>query len=247
VIDSTKRERRVQREKLLATGNLVAGLAHELRNPLNGAHLHATLLERSMKRAGIDDEEIVGSIRVLQGELRRLSQLLSDFLDFARPLPLDIRETPLRAVCEHALGRVAPLAARSGVVVRSELPDEEMVIDIDAGRIELALMNLLQNAIEAAGGAPGGVTTLRAALRDDHVMVEVEDNGPGLLDPEAPIFDPFYSTKPGGTGLGLAIVQRAAADHDGIVELETSPGTTVLRLRLPPSQPGVRSRRRGRR
>jgi signal transduction histidine kinase len=183
----------------------------------------------------------------MQGELHRLSQLLSDFLDFARPLPLEIREAPLRAVCERALGRVAELAARSGVEMRSELPGGEIAIDIDAARIELAVVNLLQNAIEAAGAAPGGVTTLRAKLRGEGAIVEVEDNGPGLLDSEAPIFDPFYSTKPGGTGLGLAIVQRAAADHDGIVELETSPGKTLLRLRLPPSLPGARSRRRKRR
>jgi PAS domain S-box-containing protein len=245
------RERRARgREKVQATGSLVAGLAHEIRNPLNGAHLHATVLERVLKRAGIVDEEVLSAVGVVQGEIHRLSQLVNDFLDFARPQLPDVREASLRAICERALARTARLAASSGVEVRAELPPADEVIEADPGRMQLALNNLLSNAIEAAG-ASGGAVVLRAERRADGAIMEVEDNGPGVLDPDAPIFDPFYSTKPNGTGLGLAIVQRVAADHEGVVELDTRPGRTVFRLRLPVTVPaGVpadarRSRRAG--
>ncbi|HSN99609.1 MAG TPA: ATP-binding protein [Candidatus Nanopelagicales bacterium] len=239
--DSTDRrawETRARRiEKLAAAGSLVAGLAHELRNPLNGAHLHVTLLDRTLRRSGQADEEVLSALQVVQGEIRRLSQLVSDFLDFARPQPLDFREVSLRALCERALSRVAHLAARSGVVISDELPPAERLVEVDPGKVELALLNLLRNAIEAVGESGGGTVSLRAEVGTEAVVLEVEDNGPGVDDAEAPIFDPFYSTKPTGTGLGLAIVQRVVSDHDGVVELTSKPGQTVFRLKLPSSLP----------
>lgn len=246
--DRRARETRARRiEKLAAAGSLVAGLAHELRNPLNNAHLHVTLLERAFKRSSSADEDTASALKVVQGEIRRLSQLVSDFLDFARPQPLEIREASLRAICERALARVAHQAERSGAAIHAELPPAEATVEVDPGKVELALLNLLRNAIDAVAEAGGGAVTLRAALGPDAARIEVEDTGPGVHDTEAPIFDPFYSTKPSGTGMGLAIVQRVVSDHDGVVELESRPGRTLFRLRLPSSLPGRASPDGGRR
>lgn len=244
--DRRARETRARRiEKLAAAGSLVAGLAHELRNPLNNAHLHVTLLERAFRRSSFADEDTASALKVVQGEIRRLSQLVSDFLDFARPQPLEIREVSLRAVCERVLARVAHQAERSGAEIHADLPSAKGMVEVDPGKVELALLNLLRNAIDAVADAGGGAVTLRAALDPDAARIEVEDTGPGVHDTEAPIFDPFYSTKPSGTGLGLAIVQRVASDHDGVVELESRPGRTLFRLRLPSSLPGRTPRRGG--
>ncbi|WP_437996404.1 protoglobin domain-containing protein [Sorangium sp. So ce185] len=223
-----------QSEKLAAVGTLAAGLAHEIRNPLNGAQLHVTFLERGLARAGMGDPDTLEAIQVVRDEIRRLSELVSEFLDFARPKPLVVKPTSLVALCERA-ARVAPSSdgggARAEVTV--DLPSTDVVLDLDPAKIEQVLLNLLRNALEAVGAAGGGAVTLRARRQPRHAVVEVEDDGPGIATPDAPIFDPFYSTKPNGTGLGLAIAHRIITDHEGAIEFQSRPGKTLFRVTLP--------------
>ncbi|WP_438004464.1 protoglobin domain-containing protein [Sorangium sp. So ce321] len=223
-----------QSEKLAAVGTLAAGLAHEIRNPLNGAQLHVTFLERGLARAGMKDPDTVEAIRVVRDEIRRLSGLVSEFLDFARPSPLDVKPTSVLALCERT-ARVAlsPEGAGATAEVRVDLPSADIVLDLDPARIEQVLLNLLRNAVEAVGPAGGGTVTLRARRQPRHAVLEVEDDGPGVASPEAPIFDPFFSTKPNGTGLGLAIAHRIVTDHEGTIEFQSRPGKTLFRVTLP--------------
>jgi len=94
-------------------------------------------------------------------------------------------------------------------------------------------LNLLQNAIEAVDGVPERTVSMRVRRQPRHAVIDVEDNGPGLADPEAPIFDPFFSTKPNGTGLGLSIVHRVVTDHGGTIDVKSRAGKTVFRVNLP--------------
>lgn len=221
-----------QSEKLAAIGTLAAGLAHEIRNPLNGAQLHATFLERGLRKSGASSEQL-DAVRVVTDEIRRLGDLVSEFLDFARPKALDLKPWSLRSICERSLQLVSPVAEKQNTKVHFDAPAYDIVFGIDGGKIEQVLLNLLQNAIEAVGDGGQGSVTLRFRRKPRHALIEVQDNGPGLSDPDAPIFDPFFSTKPLGTGLGLSIVHRVVTDHGGIIDVESQPGKTIFRVSLP--------------
>jgi PAS domain S-box-containing protein len=222
-----------QSEKLAAVGTLAAGLAHEIRNPLNGAHLHLTFLERGLKRAGVYDADALEAVRVVGEEIKRLGGLVSEFLDFARPRPLEKRPSSLRALCERAVQLVAPDAEAGAVQIALDLPATDLELELDGAKIEQVLLNLLRNAIEAVAPGGGGSVIVRARRQPRQAVIEVEDDGPGLPSPEAPIFDAFFSTKPHGTGLGLAIAHRIVTDHGGTIDAAGRPGATVFRITLP--------------
>ncbi|HEX9296444.1 MAG TPA: protoglobin domain-containing protein [Polyangiaceae bacterium] len=225
-------ERTRRSEKLAAVGTLAAGLAHEIRNPLNGAQLHVSFLERSLKRSGGDPESLE-AVKVVGDEIKRLAALVTEFLDFARPKPLDLSSTSLRALCQRVVQLISTEAQAAGVIVEANLPVSDIVLDADAAKLEQVTLNLIRNAVEALAPSRGGLVTVRLRRQPRHAILEVEDDGPGLISPEAPIFDAFYSTKPEGTGLGLAIVHRIVTDHSGAITVESRPGRTIFRLTLP--------------
>ncbi len=219
-----------QTERLAAVGTLAAGLAHEIRNPLNGAQLHLTYLRRALAKckAGGDLDETVD---VVSGEIKRLSSLVSEFLSFARPTELARQPTSIRALCQRSISLVGTRGAE--IRVTAQLPDADVIAEVDAAKMEQVLLNLLSNAIDAAAQGGGSRVVLRAFREPRFVVVEVEDDGPGLGSADAPIFDAFYSTKPGGTGLGLAIVHRIVSDHEGTVDVRRQGDRTVFRVRVP--------------
>ncbi len=234
VTDAEELAARVRRsEKLAAVGTLAAGLAHEIRNPLNGAHLHMTFLERGMRKANVMDPEALDAVRVVREEISRLATLVTEFLEFARPKPPERRTSGVVGLCERASSLVAGYAAAASVRLTLDLPEVDALVSVDPDKISQVLINLLRNGVDAMTPLGSGNLVLRARKQPRWVLLEVEDEGPGVSDPAAPIFDPFFSTKPSGTGLGLAIVHRIVSDHDGSVDFESRPGKTVFRVRLP--------------
>jgi len=224
-------ERTLRSEKLAAVGTLAAGLAHEIRNPLNGALLHVTFLERAMRRTGADADS-QDAVKLVGDEIRRLSSLVKDFLVFARPNPPSLRASSLHAICQKVLSVVEADAIAGEVRVEPDLATQDPTVFVDPEKLEQALLNLMRNAIDAVASTGGGRVVLRTRRQPRHAVIEVEDEGPGLPSPDAPIFDAFYSTKAHGTGLGLAIVNRVITDHDGTVDVESRPGRTVFRVTL---------------
>ncbi len=218
-------------EKLAAVGTLAAGLAHEIRNPLNGAQLHVSFLERSLRRNNAD-AELLEAVDVVGDEIKRLARLVTEFLDFARPKPLVLDRVSMHELCKRIEQLLGDQPRRSNVQLATDLPVQELVLMGDASKLEQVLLNVVQNAIEAVPDA-GGTVTVRARRSPQHAVIEVEDNGAGLGDPGAPIYDAFYSTKPNGTGLGLAIVHRIVTDHRGSIDVESRPGRTCFRITLP--------------
>ena len=225
-------ERTRQAEKLAAIGTLAAGLAHEIRNPLNGAQLHLSFLERSIKKKA-NEQDMLEATRVVADEITRLANLVTEFLDFARPKPLQLKQTSLFKLCEHARSMVLLQAQAAGVELICDLPSADLEWQADQAKLTQVLLNLLQNAVEATGSGGGGSVVLRARRGPRHVIVDVEDDGPGLQTPEAPIFDAFFSTKEGGTGLGLAITHRIVSDHGGAIDVSSKTGKTTFRVTLP--------------
>lgn len=224
-------ERTRQAEKLAAIGTLAAGLAHEIRNPLNGAQLHVSFLERAIKKKA-NEQDMLEATRVVSEEIKRLANLVTEFLDFARPKPLQQNSVSLNKLCEHAKTMVSAQAEAARVTLSCDLPSIDLTIQGDQAKLLQVLLNLLGNAIDAAG-TTGGSVTLRVRRTPRQALIQVEDDGPGLPSADAPIFDAFFSTKEGGTGLGLAITHRIVTDHGGTIDVASAPGKTEFKIALP--------------
>ncbi len=173
------------------------------------------------------------AVAVVGDEIKRLATLVTEFLDFARPRPPQIKPVASRALCERVVQLVSPTAKKAGTDLVLDLPSRDPILQVDPAKIEQVLLNLLANAVEALAPAGGGRVTLRMRRHPRSVLFEVEDTGPGIPSADAPIFDPFFSTKPNGTGLGLAISHRIVSDHGGDLVVESKPGRTVFRVTLP--------------
>jgi len=231
--ESALSERTHQARKIATLGTLATGLAHEIRNPLNGAQLHVAFLNRALGRARAPSE-VMEAVQVVGDEIGRLANLVTEFLDFARPAPAQLKTISTFALCENAARDVVQRAESAGVTLERELPTRDIEFRADGSKIEQMLSNLLDNALDAAALLQGdGRVILRVRRQPGHVVFEVEDNGIGLAHPEDPIFDPFFSTKPKGTGLGLAIAHRIALDHQGTITFHGQPGRTIFRVALP--------------
>jgi PAS domain S-box-containing protein len=220
-------------ERLAALGTMAAGLAHEIRNPLNAAGLQLTVMQRRLSRSnGADVDGARAAAELVANELRRLATLVQDFLQFARPQPLKLQPGDVRLLASGLVELLAPEASGAGVTLALE-DGPSVFTQFDAERMKQVLMNLVRNAIEATG--PGGQIRLRVSNDADGARIEVQDDGPGLPTTDAPIFEPFFTTKSSGTGLGLAIVHRIVSDHGGRVGFESRPGRTVFFINLPPA------------
>ena len=226
--------RMLRAERLAAIGTLAAGLAHEVRNPLNSATLQLQVLRRRLERPDVTRDAVVPVIEVVEEEIRRLERLVNEFLAFVRPQPLSRKPTSLDEVCEGVLEFIRPEAEAARVRLVAELARKLPLVSADAERLRQVLLNLVRNGIEAM--PDGGTLTLRSstgpASAPREIQIEVEDTGVGFTD-EAPIFDAFFTTKPSGTGLGLSIVHRIVADHGGTVRVRSHPGSTCFTLSLP--------------
>lgn len=249
-------------ERLSALGNLAAGVAHEIRNPLSSIKGFATYLAGRLQ----DDGKGRDAARLIMQEADRLNRVVSELLEFARPGVPSLREECMDAVIERSARLAATDAAARGVELR-HVPDPALPpIPLDAERFTQALLNLLLNAVEAT--PRGGHVEVSAAVRPDNgaregttprqggspnacsgdwsgdwsggwLNVRVADTGRGMSpDVLKEIFNPYFTTRPSGTGLGLAIVHGVVEAHGGTIKVESQPdrGTTVnisLPLRRP--------------
>ena len=233
VTDEQEMMRRTLRaERLAAVGTLAAGLAHEVRNPLNSASLQLQVLQRRIDKGQTEPESLTHVTGLVREEINRLDHLVTDFLDFARPRPLELRSTELNDLVRSLVELVRPEAESNGISIETKLSSAAGVVEVDGERMRQVLLNLFRNALQAMGTE--GVLTVETSLaeRGGNVLVEVSDTGPGFAE-DAPIFDAFYTTKEGGTGLGLAIVHQIISAHGGQVHVSSSPGNTKFSVELP--------------
>lgn len=225
--DVREMERRMRRSETLAeVGALAAGIAHELRNGLNPISGSVECLQRELK---LDGENAV-LMDLISRESQRLNRFVTDLLNYAKErelvlAPVELGEH-LAEVCE-AVSRDPRRPAGVGVRVEPGLPDVAVRVDVD--QMRQVWLNLASNAFQAIGGR-GEVVIRWQDGEGDQVIVEFEDNGPGIAAEHLPfVGQPFFTTKEGGTGLGLAIAQRIVERHGGSLTLESVPGegTTV--------------------
>ncbi|MCB1009550.1 MAG: GHKL domain-containing protein [Acidobacteria bacterium] len=222
-------------ERLAYLGTLAAGLAHEIRNPLNSLSLNMQMLEEEIAepRQRSAQQRLLA---ITRSELGRLERLVTDFLSYARPRPLRREVLPARELLEAVREVLAAQAAASGFALELRDEGQGVAVQVDPELMRQLLLNLVQNAIAATEGS-GRKPRIELGVRRRGPVVElsVADNGVGIPSEELEkVFDLFYSTRKGGTGLGLAIVERIATAHGGTVSLESEPGRgTTFRIELP--------------
>jgi len=214
-------------ESLAVMGRLTAGLAHEVRNPLNAAKLQLDVLRRTADR--VEDESTRRKIQrrtnVVQDELRRLSLLLDDFLNLARARRLDPVRCEARALLEEVVELRRPEIESQGIEFIEDIDRTSSVLVAERDRLKQVVNNLITNAVEAvADRRQGTVQLVSRTLGDGSWEVAVIDNGPGISsEVAARAFESFVTTKDAGTGLGLAIVKRILDLHGGTATLTPLP------------------------
>lgn len=212
----------IRSEKMAVVGTFASGLAHEVRNPLNSIALQLSILERRIAplEAGLAGElqELIGVIRQ---EVRRLDNLVGDFLQFARTKRVQYRPASLDALIDEVMRLLRPEARVAGVTLRRQRVGEALPnLRMDAEKMKQVVINLVQNAIEAMPG--GGVVLVESGLLDGQARMVVHDTGPGLPD-GLDVFQLFVTTKAKGTGLGLSIAQQIVLEHGGEITAASEP------------------------
>jgi len=223
------RERKQAEEELrrgqtmAALGSLVAGVAHEVRNPLFG--ISSTLDAFEARFAGRTDHRPY--VAVFREQLDRLTSLMNDLLEYAKPGGGELAYGPIEPVVEQALTACTPIAERARVVLESRIAPGLPTLRMDAKRLSQVFRNLVENGVQHSPA--GGEVRVGAAVvrRGGETRVEcvVEDKGPGFRAEDLPhLFEPFFTRRHGGTGLGLSIVYRIVTDHGGTIVARNRPG-----------------------
>jgi two-component system sensor histidine kinase HydH len=218
-----------QSEKLAAVGRLAAGVAHEVRNPLSSMRGLARFLARDMDVASREAEYL----KVMVGEIDRINRVVTGLLDFARPRQPELTSVDINDLLRHTLGLVADDARHQAVDIHEDLAEDSLNALADRDQAIQAVLNVLLNGIEAM--PDGGRLEVRTYAESGHVVVSIEDSGPGVSpEDRSQLFDPFYTTKKSGTGLGLALVARIMEAHHGRVMVGGQVGLgTIFSLYFP--------------
>lgn len=230
-LELTNREL-ARKERLAALGEMAAGLAHEIRNPLGGIQLFASLLERDL----VDQPPCRDLARKISNGVSALDHIVTDVLAFAGDSPPSFTSVDLVEVIGAALELAGLRIEKKSASVAFDRSAGEFIVQADPNQMQRAVLNLIFNALDAMPvGGRVNVELSRAGDDPQHVVIDVMDDGPGLpAELLNKVFDPFYTTKDSGTGLGLAIVHRIVESHGGSIRAGNRPeGGALFSMRLP--------------
>ncbi len=229
-------ERLHQAEKLSALGKLGAGVAHEIRNPLNAISLAVQRLRKELRPDEPEKREPYERItQILRDEIHRLNAIVEEFLSLSRTSRLDLRPQPVIPLLEKILSLFQEEAEARGVELRRRWDGSELAVRMDAHKMQQALLNILRNALESTM-QEGVVVVSCDQSREGLMRIRIRDNGRGIPEgEEGRIFEPFHTTKSSGVGLGLAIAHEIIAAHGGEIRVASRSGVgTTFEILLPP-------------
>jgi signal transduction histidine kinase len=217
-------------ERLAQLGRITAGVAHEVKNPLNSMRLWLENLKESLPKG---DELPLQAVRVLDSEIDRLDTVVKRFLDFTRPPDMHQEETDLKYLLEEVLAVERPLMDKANVKVAARLTADVPAVLVDRELLRQALMNLVVNAVDAM--PQGGRLTVSLERHGEMANIEIEDTGRGIAPEHSQrIFQLFFTTKPGGSGIGLASAFRTVQLLNGSIDFKSEVGRgTTFRIELP--------------
>ena len=233
ITERIEMEKKVRESESLAhIGQLTTSLAHEIRNPLSSVKMNIQILLKKIEFSGNDKRRM----EIMTGEISRLERILSEMLDFAKPLRLDLKPASVRLIIASCLEMLTVRFQEKGIEVRKKFSRSIPNILIDRDKIEQAIINVLQNSIDAIPEDGWiGITTKYTQQSVRQVEIEIDDNGPGIRQEDLPyVFDPFFSNKKKGTGLGLWNVKKVIEAHGGSVGITTKrTGGVHLSMSIP--------------
>jgi len=218
-------------ERLAALGRITAGVAHEVKNPLNSMRLWLENLKESLPSQ--TDESAMQAVNVLDSEIDRLDAVVKRFLDFSRPMDVRLEPTQLADLLQEVLEVARPQLEKSNVQVAQLLPIDVPEIFGDRALLKQAILNLVLNAVDAMPN--GGQLQLTLSRRGDMAEITVGDTGKGIpLEHRQKVFQLFFTTRPGGSGIGLASTFRIVQLHNGSIDFTSEVGRgTTFRIELP--------------
>lgn len=217
-------------EKLTAMGELAAGVAHEIKNPLNSIGITAQRFEKEFLPSE-DKEEYLSLIRTMKSEIKRVSEIINQFLKFARPPKINLHQINSKELLNEIFNSFTSRAARDGIKFTCKA--EDVIINADSSQLKQAVINIVQNSFEAVTGK--GSITIDSFKNGEELVIRVTDTGEGISNEEmAKIFNLYYTTKPSGSGLGLSIVNQIITEHKGSLNIASSPGKgTTVTIKIP--------------
>jgi signal transduction histidine kinase len=214
----------IRSEKLAALGQLAAGIAHEIRNPLTSINILIHSLTETLPTEDSPREDL----EVIEEEIHRINEILDQFLRFAKPTPPLLEKGDVLSIIEETLQLLRPQIEKQQIAVRKDF-QALLPIPMDSEQMKQVILNLLLNAVQAM--SKGGNLVLKGHTSEDDrwIKLSVQDSGVGIPGEDMDkLFDPFFSTKEGGIGLGLSIAHRIIDQHHGKIEVESTPGEGTL-------------------
>ena len=222
-------------ERFSGLGPLVAGLHHEINNPLSALLLHVRLLEERLQ--GQADDEVRETLRVITTEVQRIAGVLRSFRDYAHLEKLERSETNLVALIQQTVELVRPQAEQQGVKIYVDAVKPLPPVSTDAARLSQVFLNLVLNALDEMPHGGSLVLQIQAGSEGE-VAILVSDTGCGIPENIRPrIFDPYFTTKSHGSGMGLAFCDKIVREHGGRIDVTTGRSGTTFRVNLPMDRP----------
>ncbi len=224
------REKLKHAERLSALGRLAAGVAHEIRNPLNAISMATQRIEKQFAPTE-SRQEFERITFIVRDEIKRLNAIVEDFLSLSRANRLELSPHSINDILERTLFLIRDEAEEKGIRIETNLADYRVLVD--GRKIQQAILNILRNAVESISG-PGCIRVSVGNPKKDTVSIEVLDSGIGIPQEELDrIFDPFYTTKEDGTGIGLCIAHEIVVAHGGEILVHSDPGKgTIVEILL---------------
>jgi len=209
----------VARTRLATMGQIAANMTHEIRNPLEAMSGAVEILSSELKLSA-DSRD---SVSILREEIRNLDDYLNQYLDFARPVPVNPVSTNVNLLVEDCLVLLRPLLRKKQVRIATELAEGLPSCRLDVNQLKRVIVNIVLNSIEAI--PDGGTLQVATRSRTGKVEIAVQDSGEGIREEDLPrVFDPYFTTKSSGSGLGLPLSKMIVEQHDGTIFIESRPG-----------------------
>jgi len=216
-------------ERFVHLGRIATCLAHEIRNPLSSVKMNVQIFARHVSLKGYDKRRL----EIVLKEIDRLEKLLSDVLDFAKPLSLNLGKTNLKDILMQCIENLKPQIEEKQIIMKLKYSKRIPSLRLDEEKIKQAFYNILLNAIQAID--KGGRVEITGTMKKQNVIFSIIDNGCGIKKSDMPfIFDPFFSTKPKGTGLGLPLAKKIIEAHGGAINIKAKrPKGTCVEVIIP--------------